>query len=93
MIDLINEKKLTNKLFMSIIDLITLIKIYDVSTWFKFGKICWLLGYPCKYWDYYSKRNIRKYNYEDNLTHYRYTYKEDKHKLINVLNKIKIERK
>ena len=35
----------------------------------------------------YSKRNITKYNYEDNLKHYRSTYKEDRQRLIIILNK------
>ena len=69
---------------MSIIDLIPLAKIDDVSSWFKFGRICWLLGYPCEYWDYFSKRSITKYNYEDNLEHYRNTYNEDRQRLIDI---------
>ena len=58
---------------MSIIDLISLTKIDDLNSlmvwfmvygsWFKFERICWLLGYPCEYWDYFSKRSTTKYNY------------------------------
>ena len=58
-----------------------------MSTWFKFGRLCWLLGYPCEYRDYFSKRSIAKYNDEDNLKHYRNTYKEDRQRLIDILNK------
>ena len=46
--DILDDKKLTNKIFMSIIDLIPLTKLDDVSSWFKFGIVCWLLGYPCE---------------------------------------------
>ena len=72
---------------MSIIDLIPLTKIDDVSSWFNFGKLCWLFGYPCEQCDYFSKRSITKYNYEENLQHYRNTYKEYRQRLINILNK------
>ena len=68
--DLLDDKKLTDKIFKSIIDLIPIKKIEDVGSWFKFGRICWLLGYCCEYWDYFSKRSVTKYNYEDNLKHY-----------------------
>ena len=87
MFDLLDDKKLTDKIFMAIIDLIPLNKIDDVSSWFKFERLCWLLWYSCEYWDYFSKKSITKYNYEDNLKHYINTYKEDRQRLIDVLNK------
>ena len=85
--DILDNKKLTDKIFISIIDLIPLKNIEDVGSWFKFGRICWLLGYPCEYWDYFSKSSITKYNYEDNLKHYRSIYTEDRQKIIDILNK------
>ena len=57
-LDILDDKKLTDTIFMSIIDLIPLTKIDDVGSWFKFGRICWLLGYPCEYWDYFSKKKV-----------------------------------
>ena len=91
--DILDNKKLTDKIFISIIDLIPLNKIEDVGSQFKFGRICWLLGYPCEYWDYLSKRSITKYNYEDNLKYYRIIYKEYRQRLIDILNKNRIKRK
>ena len=41
-----DSTKLIDKVFMSIINLIPLNKIYDINSWFKFGRICWLLGFP-----------------------------------------------
>ena len=41
MFDLLDDIKLTDKIFMSIIDLILLTKIDDVGSWFKFERICW----------------------------------------------------
>ena len=85
--DILTDKKLTDKTFMSIRDLIMVTKVDDVGTWLiKFWKICWLLRYPCEYWDYFFKRSITKYKYENHLKQYRNTYKEDKQRLIDIYN-------
>ena len=73
--------KLTDKIFLSKIDLLPANKFDDIGLWRQFGRICWLLGYPCKYWDYFSKKSTKKYNYEDNLKHYVNIYKENRNRL------------
>ena len=67
--------KLTDKIFLLIIDLLPVNKYDDIGSWRQFEKICWLLGYACEYWDYFSKKSITKYNYKDNFNHYVNVYK------------------
>ena len=66
-----DSTKLIGKVFMSIINLILLNKIDDVNSWFKFGRICWLLGFPCEYLDNLSKRSLQKSDCENNLKYYK----------------------
>ena len=65
-----DPKKLSDKVFLFIIDLFPVYKFDDIGSWKQFGIICWLLGYPCEYWDYFFKKSITKYNYHNNLKHY-----------------------
>ena len=55
-------------------------KFDDIGSWRLFGQICWLLEYPCEYWDYFSNKNTTKYNYEDNLKHYVNVYKQNRNR-------------
>ena len=55
--------KLIDKIFLSIIDLLPINKFDDIGSWRQFGRICLILGYPCEYWDYFSKKSTTKYYY------------------------------
>ena len=79
--------KLTDKVFLSIIDLLPINKFYDIGSWRQFGRICLLLGYPCVYWDYFSKKSKTKYNYENNLKHYVNVYNENRNVLKDAIIK------
>ena len=82
-----DRTKLTDKVFLSIIDLFPVNKFDDIASWRQFGRICLLLGYPCKYWDYFSKKYITKYNYKRNFKHYVNVYKENRKKLKDAIIK------
>ena len=79
--------KLIDKVFLSIIYLLPVNKSYDIGSWRQFGWICWLLEYPCEYWNYFSKKSTTKYNYENNLKHYINVYKENRIRLKDAIIK------
>ena len=80
-------EKLTDEVFLSIIDLLSINKFDDIGSWKLFISICWLLGFPCEYWDYFSKKSIKKYNNEKNLKHDVYVYEDNCDKFKDVINK------
>ena len=82
-----NPENISDKVFLSIIDLFPVNKFIDTGSWFRFGKICWLLWYPCEYWDYFSKKSITKYNYDSNLKYYINIYNENRNKLEDAIIK------
>lgn len=72
-IDSLNNARLTDLVFLKIIDLIPVSKSDDTGEWFRFGRICALLKYPVEYFDYFSKKSA-KYDLDLNLHHYNKIY-------------------